>query len=105
MFLFPDEHDDIQRQVGHFRAKLRKYRLTEDQYFGMLNAQHGLCAVCGQPETHSTWALAIDHDHATGRVRGLLCFQCNTMIGKAKDNPAILRAGADYVERHKALNA
>ena len=45
----------------------------------------------------------VDHCHATGRIRALLCGACNGMLGLAKDKPATLRAAADYIEKHAAL--
>ncbi len=48
--------------------------------------------------------LAIDHDHKTGQVRSLLCKKCNGVLGLVDDDPALLRAAADYIERHRKLH-
>ena len=62
----------------------------------MLEAQGGMCAICGTaPAAH------VDHDHETGAVRQLLCFNCNGGLGQFNNDPAALRAAADYVERHR----
>ena len=61
----------------------------------MLEAQGHACAVCREPFTRTP---QVDHDHETGRVRGLLCDYCNPMIGSARDDPARLRAGAAWLE-------
>jgi hypothetical protein len=90
------------------RKRLAKYGLTVDDYELMLAQQNGVCAICGMPETvrqphraDGGESLAIDHDHATGRVRGLLCMMCNTAIGKLKDDPELLRSAAHYLEQHR----
>ncbi len=63
----------------------------------MLVDQGGVCALCRTaPAAH------VDHDHATGGVRELLCFNCNGGLGQFKDDPALLRAAARYVEAHRA---
>ena len=63
----------------------------------MLVDQGGLCAICGAaPAAH------VDHDHATGAVRQLLCFNCNGGLGQFKDDPALLRVAARYIEAHRA---
>lgn len=94
--------DDVQRSVRYFRRKLRKYGLTLDSFLALLDAQHGKCAICDRKEeVNINRAMAIDHDHQTGKVRGLLCMSCNIMLGKAKDDPEILRKAADYIERHR----
>lgn len=62
----------------------------------MLAAQGGLCAVCQE-----ALAVHVDHDHATGAVRDLLCFNCNGGLGQFRDDPELLRAAAAYVERHR----
>lgn len=61
------------------------YGLTLEQYQTMLEKQHGVCALCGQPETRQQYGvldpLAVDHDHKTGKIRGLLCRKCNLALG------------------------
>ncbi len=77
---------------------LRSYGLTAESYAARLAAQDGKCAVCGcLPEQSAKGVLAVDHDHATGRVRGLLCGLCNTGIGLLKDNRTFLLRAADYL--------
>jgi hypothetical protein len=61
----------------------------------MIEAQGGTCAVCpGEPQH-------VDHDHETGLVRGILCFNCNQALGNARDNAQVLRGLARYLEVHK----
>jgi hypothetical protein len=77
--------------------------MTFEDYKAMYKAQRGRCAICRQKETHKAWGvrrwLCVDHDHATGEVRGLLCYHCNRGLGFFKDNPASLRAAAKYLEK------
>ena len=63
----------------HHRHVLRQYGITGEEYNAMLAAQHGGCALCGAPPTRNR--LAVDHDHETGRVRGILCMPCNRTLG------------------------
>jgi hypothetical protein len=73
----------------------RRYGITGEEADAMLASQGGLCAICrAAPAVH------VDHDHATGAVRALLCFNCNGGLGQFKDDPAVLRAAADYVRFH-----
>lgn len=71
------------------------YGLTEEQYNAMLEAQGGGCALCDAKPARNRRAatLNVDHDHATGRIRGLLCMACNVALGiyekRIKDNPRI----------------
>jgi hypothetical protein len=66
----------------------------------MLAAQGGVCAICrAAPAQH------VDHDHETGAVRALLCFNCNGGLGQFKDNPTLLHAAAYYVGFHTARQA
>ena len=64
----------------------------------MLAAQGGVCCLCSRPPT-SKRRLAVDHNHATGVVRGLLCHPCNRFLGHVNDSPAMLRAMAEYLEK------
>jgi hypothetical protein len=89
------------RADGRYRARDRRiflayhYGLTPDQYRDMLVGQAGRCLICLRVPTKD---LVIDHDHATGTVRGLLCQQCNKGIGLFADNAMALRSAARYVE-------
>lgn len=82
----------------------RAHGITPERYEEMLIAQGGTCAVC---DSASTELLHVDHDHACcstrtscGKcVRGLVCGNCNRMLGLASDDPARLRTGAAYLER------
>jgi ribosomal protein L25 (general stress protein Ctc) len=83
----------------YMRKNWRKYDrklLTADEYTEMHKAQGGVCAICGG-RGKSEVLLCIDHDHVTGKVRGLLCRNCNVMLGMAGDNPSILLLGALYL--------
>jgi hypothetical protein len=74
----------------------RRYGITAQDADAMFTSQDGLCAICrAGPAAH------VDHDHETGAVRALLCFDCNGGLGQFKDDPAVLRAAAGYVEEHR----
>jgi len=79
----------------------RRFRLTEEDYTNMLAAQSGKCAICGTTEPGTAGVFAIDHDHKTGQVRGLLCRSCNVGIGNLKDAPRLLRAAIQYLEENR----
>lgn len=80
-----------------------RYNVSSEQYSHMLALQEGVCAVCAQPEVRETngtvWHLSVDHDHLTGRVRGLICDACNKVLGLVQDNPSRLEAAMDYLAR------
>jgi hypothetical protein len=88
------------RPANHRATHLqRNYGLTEEDYALMLAGQGGGCSICGVPPNGKH--LVVDHDHITGKVRALLCAPCNATLGNMKDSPSLLRAAADYIERHK----
>lgn len=81
------------------RAKtLKRHGITPETYQVMLAAQDGVCAICQKSEKVKQH-LAVDHDHETGAVRGLLCRDCNTSLGKFGDSPELLRRAAAYLEK------
>lgn len=83
------------------RTRLGRYGLTEEQYDAMFSGQGNGCAICHSPDPRgSHWH--IDHDHTTGRVRGILCSFCNPAIGYMADDPDRLIAAAEYLRRHRA---
>jgi Recombination endonuclease VII len=101
----PEKLAAQRRQSTDVRA--RKYRewhlrkrfgLTIDVYGALLAAQDGTCAICSTP-TENDSALHVDHDHETGRVRGLLCMRCNNALGLLRDDPEVLSNAVDYLHR------
>ena len=86
------------RHPDHSRPRqLAKYGLTVQEYDALFFLQDGRCLICKQPERGRKGRLAVDHDHGTGEVRGLLCASCNFGIAHFDDNPALLREAALYV--------
>jgi len=100
------------KNLAHSRALNRKswlkntYGITPEQYDILLESQSGVCAICGKPETRvlkgKVCELAVDHDHVTGRVRGLLCVKCNLGIGSFNDSRKLFARAAAYLKRHEA---
>ena len=77
-------------------TRARGLGVTDADYDRMLAAQGGGCAICGNPP--KTRALNTDHDHKTGKVRGLLCHRCNRVMWAGRDSPELFRAFALYLE-------
>ena len=82
-------------------------RMTKEELIYYINNSHGQCEICGR-KTHRI--LNRDHCHSTGKLRGLLCHRCNTVIGTSKENvdairekSALLLKIADYIEKHKSF--
>lgn len=87
-------------------ARLRReFHTTLAQYEAISIWQDRRCGMCKRLATEFKNGLALDHDHKTGLVRGLLCFMCNRMLGKFRDNDALLKAAARYVENPPAVDA
>lgn len=81
----------------------KKYGLTVEDVARMANAQGLGCAICRRPLRFDNKDTTIDHCHATGRVRGLLCSPCNHALGHAFDSPERLEAMAAYLRRTTCL--
>lgn len=90
------------KQSGN--SGLDRYNITEAQYLQIFEAQRGRCAICKSRPTSQR--LAVDHDHDTGMVRGLLCTWCNhKTLGGARDSAAVLQAALDYLNNPPAVLA
>ena len=77
------------------------YGVTPEQFEQMLEQQGGTCAICATDQWDSKGrGPSVDHDHATGKVRGLLCASCNNGLGRFRDDTALLRAAVKYLEAH-----
>ncbi len=81
---------------GHL---MRKFGITIEQYDAMLAAQGGGCFICGRPPREDI-SLHVDHDHSTGKVRGILCFCCNNALADFQESPALLAKAASYMTAH-----
>lgn len=86
------------------RALRDSFGMSLAEYSQMVIAQNNKCAICSEEETEMRGgiikALAVDHNHTTGKIRSLLCTACNQGLGKFKDDPQILRKAAIYLEKH-----
>ena len=93
-------HQKEYRKAHREEILMKKYRLTIENYDKMLVAQNGVCAICGHPPN---WrCLSVDHNHITGNVRGLLCTNCNMMLGLVDDSIEILRSAIEYLNHDVA---
>ena len=82
---------------GDRRRKLwGAYGMTPAEYAELLNDQKGVCAICGGNSGEKR--LSVDHCHDTQRIRGLLCTRCNSILGFAKDEKAVLRNAIEYLQ-------
>jgi hypothetical protein len=80
----------IEGRAGHLK---RKYGITEAERDEMIASQMGVCPIClSAPAAH------VDHCHTTGRVRGVLCFNCNSALGKLRDDTDAMRRATAYLE-------
>ena len=75
---------DKKDSYNHRNNLKKKFNLSTEEYLTLLQSQNNVCAICKKPEDGKR--LAVDHDHLSGKVRGLLCGQCNTGLGKFYDN-------------------
>jgi hypothetical protein len=84
------------REAAHEKAVQRTYGLSEGEYAQLYEFQGGKCALCRR-STGATRRLSVDHDHATGAVRGLACRPCNTLLGHARDAVEFFQRCARYL--------
>lgn len=89
------------RAVNRRHALRQKFKMTPGEFDAMVDQQNGLCAICR--ETPAEWKgkpkqLCVDHDHSTGKVRGLLCYGCNLAVGFARERTDILKNMIRYLK-------
>jgi len=77
-------------------SKLRRYGITLEKYNLMIEGQKGMCAICNNVPDR----LVIDHNHATGEVRQLLCVSCNAALGQVKESENIVLSMLSYLRKH-----
>lgn len=95
-----DKYQNSPAQREQVRAyDLKKtFGLTLEAYASILEAQHGVCAICSGPQSEEGRMLAVDHSHATGKIRGLLCGNCNRGLGMFKDQEDLLLRAVLYLK-------
>lgn len=83
----------------HFKNKhyFLNHKITLEKYTEMFNRQNGKCAICGTHQSKLPRNLAVDHNHNTGKIRGLLCFNCNYGLGRFHDNIDHLKNAITYL--------
>lgn len=91
--------------MADFNLK-RLYGISSDEYQRLFENQNGACAICTCPERlrrkdGTPRNLHVDHDHKTGKIRGLLCHYCNTAIGAMRENEDLLLKAIAYLHKHK----
>lgn len=92
------EHKDEVADRMRESHLIRRYGITTAEYETLLEAQNGVCAICARPESSSRYGyLAVDHDHETGVVRGLLCGGCNKALGGFGDSEELLAKAIAYL--------
>lgn len=92
------KNPNIQAEITRRCRLKREYGITLEQYEELLKKQNYSCAICNRHESEFKTRLAIDHNHATGEIRGLACTYCNhRVIGRHRDG-VLLRKLADYVD-------
>ena len=86
-------------ETARWWSKKNKYGITKDDYISLLTKQQGCCAICNsKSEDNMHGHLYVDHCHKTGVVRGLLCYDCNTLLGMSKDSPEVLLSAINYLK-------
>lgn len=92
---------EVQRRQ-YFQKSLRNLGVTEEQYLAAYEAQGGRCAICQTHESELTRRLSVDHDHATGKFRSLLCGPCNRALGLLYENEVRAIGLLSYIRSHAA---
>lgn len=76
-----------------------KYGIDDAEYNRLFKLQEGKCAICNRHQIEFTRSLCVDHDHKTGEIRGLLCTNCNLLLGYSKDNKSTLSSAIEYLHK------
>lgn len=93
-----------QQRPNYIRRRLMKdYGMTPEDYYSKIEQQGGGCAICGRTAEVNKKMLAVDHNHTTGKNRGILCQSCNICIGFIEKNNMNLNKISDYLTKHSSL--
>jgi hypothetical protein len=93
-----NERSEKAKEVHRWAAIYTRYKITKGEWQDMFDKQNGCCAICGKPQVELTHPLEIDQDHATAKIRGLLCRKCNSGIALLGDDIERLKMAIGYLE-------
>ncbi len=89
------------KNIGKYHGHRRLYGIDRDAFDGLWEDNQGRCGVCFRSFNGTTVRYAVDHDHETGTVRGLLCRNCNTALGMMRDDVAVAEGAYRYLKYFK----
>lgn len=90
----------INREKINEKRILRCYNITPECYKKMMESQNDCCAICKKHQSTFKRRLCIDHNHETNKIRGILCDNCNTMIGLSKDSIQTFQSAIKYIQKY-----
>lgn len=93
------DNPTLSAEIGRIKHLKKYYGISNEEYLKMFDEQKGCCAICNISQTELKKKLFVDHCHNTGKVRGLLCRQCNSVLGYAYDNVDILTKSIEYLKK------
>jgi hypothetical protein len=91
----------LHREEMRVQRLRRLYNITDATYNALLDVQGGVCAICGK--VPGRYRLAVDHQHDTGKVRGLLCGNCTVGLGNFRDDRELLLKADHYLSLHATV--
>lgn len=92
--------DPVNKRKHYNRVLLKKYGWTIEEWESVLASQGGGCAICRCTPEQQTKMFAVDHNHETGKNRGILCGRCNVALGLLGDSADVIDAAAAYLRKH-----
>ena len=95
--------DALQRRAIYSSRLKKKYGITMDEFDAMLEEQNGCCMICGRHNTTQDNRFCVDHCHKSGKVRGLLCYPCNSGLGHFKDDIDMMFKAIAYLNEHMTV--
>lgn len=95
-----EKNKDKIKQYSRKSDLKRRFELSLEDYNKMLEEQDGGCIICGKTKEENKQNLSVDHDHESGKIRGLLCDTCNRGLGYFKDDPELIINAAKYLKKN-----
>lgn len=95
---------ETSKEKDRINAKLRKYGITHEQELALLKAQNFECKICAKEVTYKGKRSHIDHDHVSGKIRGILCSSCNRGLGYFFDNVNLLKKAVTYLKENNGTD-